>query len=224
MPLDLTFLGHSGFLISDGSVTVAIDPFLTGNPMATMKADAVECDHIVVTHGHADHFSDVPGIAKRTGAKVFAAFEICNYLEENGIENLEPMNPGGKVKTDFGFVALTPAFHSSSFEGRYMGQPCGAVVNIADTTLYHTGDTALFEEMKIIADLYRPEIAMICCGDRFTMGPDHARFAAEWINAPHVIPIHYKTWPLLVDDISEFSPSGITVRAMEPGERWIYRE
>lgn len=222
MAMEITFLGHSGFLLSDGEKRIAIDPFLSGNPVATMKADEIECDAIVLTHGHADHFGDTVAIAKRTGATVYAAFEICNYLGEHGIENVEPGNPGGKISADFGWVAFTHAFHSSSYEGRYMGMPCGVVVHLGGATLYHCGDTGLFGDMRLIGELYVPDIACIPIGDRFTMGPEQGKMAAEMIKASVAIPIHYKTWPLLAQDAAKFKPSGVEVKEMQPGEMWTH--
>ena len=220
MPVTITFLGHAGFLLESGEHRVAIDPFLTGNPVATMKAEDVRCNFIALTHGHADHIGDTVAIAKANGAAVAAAFEICDYLATKGVEKCEPGNPGGKIATDFGWIAFTQAFHSSSFEGQYMGQPCGVVVNIGGTTLYHCGDTALFSDMKLIGEIYKPDVAMIPVGDRFTMGPELGAKAAEFIKPKVAIPIHYATWPLLVSDISAFKPAGVEVRAMKPGESW----
>ena len=218
MGITIEFLGHAGFVIEGGGHRLAIDPFLSGNPVATRTPDQLECDSIAVTHGHADHVSDVPSIAKRTGATVYGAYEICNWLQEEGHDKLEPMNPGGRIETPFGWIAYTQAFHSSSYEGRYMGQPCGVVVNIGGRTLYHLGDTALFGDLKLIGELYNPEVAMIPVGDRFTMGPAHGKIAAELVRAPIAIPIHYATWPLLTSDISAFKPQGVEVRALKPGE------
>ena len=112
---------------------------------------------------------------------LIAAFEICEWAGEQGVEAVNPGNPGGRVETDFGWVAFTQAFHSSSFEGRYMGMPCGLVINIGGTTIYHAGDTALFGDMALIGELYKPDIAILPIGDRFTMGPEHAARAAEMI-------------------------------------------
>lgn len=220
MSVSITFFGHSGFLFSDGTNTIAVDPFLTGNPVATVSADDVNCDYSALTHGHADHFGDTIAIAKRTGATVIAAFEITEYLTEQGVSNVSPGNPGGRIATEFGWVAFTQAFHSSSYEGRYMGMPCGLIIHIGNKTIYHCGDTGLFGDMKIIGKVYHPDIACIPIGDRFTMGPDLAKIAAEWIKPAVAIPIHYKTWDLLVQKADDFQPSGIEVREMEPGDRW----
>lgn len=218
MPAELTFLGHAGFSISDTAHTVVIDPFLTGNPVAVTKPEDVTCQTLVLTHGHADHVGDAISIAKRNGATIVGAFELCTWATEQGIERTQPMNPGGRIDTDFGYVALTQAFHSSSYEGRYMGQPCGVVLNIGGVTIYHCGDTALFGDMKLIGEIYKPDIACIPVGDRFTMGPELGRRAAELIGAPVAVPIHYATFGLLTSDISAFQPKGIEVRALTPGE------
>lgn len=219
MTVEIEFLGHASFLVRSGPYRVAIDPFLTDNPSAKKSAEEVDCTHVVLSHGHADHIADAGPIAKRCGATVYAAFELCEHLgAAHGIEKLEPMNPGGRVATSFGFVALTQAFHSSSFEGQYMGMPCGVVLSIGGKTIYHTGDTALFSDIKLIGALYKPDAALVCAGDRFTMGPEHAARAAEWIGAPIAVPMHYGTWPLLADDMSAFKPEGVEARAMKPGE------
>ena len=222
MSINITYLGHSGFTVEGDGHTIAIDPFLTDNPVATIEPDAVRCGSIALTHGHADHVGDTVDIARNNDATLYAAFEICEYLGGKGVKNVQPMNPGGKVATDFGFVALTQAFHSSSYEGRYMGLPCGVIINIAGFTLYHCGDTALFGDMELIGEIYRPDIAMIPIGDRFTMGPELATRAAELIRPKVAIPIHYKTWPLLVQEASGFRPSGVEMKELKPGEQWRY--
>lgn len=222
MPVNITFFGHAGFLISDGTHHLAVDPFLTGNPVATMTPEDVICQHIALTHGHADHFGDTVALAKRHDATVYAAFEIIEYLAEQGIEHGNPGNPGGKIDTDFGWIAFTQAFHSSSYEGRYMGLPCGLVINLGGVTIYHCGDTSLFGDMKLLGEIYRPDVACIPIGDRFTMGPELATRAAEMIRPKVAIPIHYKTWPLLKPDASGFTPSGVEVHEMNPGETWTY--
>lgn len=221
MSVTIESLGHAGFLLTDGQHTLAIDPFFTGNPAATRTADQFECKHIAVTHGHEDHYADVPAIAKRTGATVFANYEICNHLNEQGHDQCEPMNPGGRVETPFGWVALTQAFHSSSFGGRYMGQPCGVVAHIGGVTVYHLGDTALFGDLKLLGEIYNPHVAIIPVGDRFTMGPELGARAAEMIGAPTVIPCHYATWPALAQDISAFKPDGIEIRALQAGQSTV---
>lgn len=220
MALSITFLGQSGFSLSDGTSTLLIDPFLTGNPVAVHKADSLECTHIALTHGHADHLGDTVAIARRTGATVFAAFEICNFLGEQGLTALEAGNPGGTIASDFGSVTFTQAFHSSSYEGRYMGMPGGLVIEMGGVTFYHAGDTGIFSDMALIGEIYKPHIAALPIGDRFTMGPEIASRAAEMIKPRYAIPIHYKTFPLLVQSADGFDPSGVEVHLMEPGDTW----
>ena len=222
MALDITYFGHSGFLLSDGEHRLAIDPFLTGNPVATQSADDVECGFVALTHGHADHVGDSLAIAERNDANVIAAFELTEYFGEQGHSNVNPGNPGGKVETPFGWVAFTQAFHSSSYEGRYMGQPCGLVVHMGGATLDHLGDTGLFSDLKLIGEIYKPEIACVPIGDRFTMGPALASRAAEMIGPEVAIPIHYDTWPPIAQDPADFQPSGVEVRVMAPGDTWRY--
>ncbi len=222
MALSITFLGHSGFIFDDGTHKLVVDPFLTGNPLARHSPKDVKCNFLALTHGHGDHFGDTLDIVKANNATVIAPFEICEFLGEHGISKSEPGNPGGRIDTDFGHVSFTPAIHSSSYNGRYMGEACGLIIQIGGVTIYHCGDTALFNDMKAIGELAQPQIACIPVGDRFTMGPELGRKAAELINAPIAIPIHYKTFPLLTDDISAFAPTGVKVRVMEPGETWQY--
>lgn len=222
MPLQITFLGHSGFLLDDGKHQLAIDPFLTGNELAKHKPADIKCQHIALTHGHEDHFGDTVAIAKANKAELIAVHEVCNYAGGKGVEKTNPGNTGGQIDTPFGYVAFTQAFHSSSHGGQYMGMPCGLIVSMGGVTMYHCGDTALFSDMRLIGDLYAPDIAAIPVGDRFTMGPEHAARAAEMIRPRVAIPVHYKTFGLLRQDIEGFEPPGIEVREMAPGETWTY--
>jgi len=222
--LHITYFGHSGFLISSGSHAVAIDPFLTGNPVAKHKAADVKCDAICLTHGHMDHFGDTVSIADRNSAAVYAAFELGNVCEAKGVKHVEHMNPGGRVAAPFGWVALTHAFHSSSDDenGTYTGMPCGVMLNIGGVTIYHCGDTGIFSDMKLFGELYKPDIAMIPIGDRFTMGPEHASMATEFIRPKVAIPIHYNTWPPIQQDPTKFKPKGVEVKILNPGESFDY--
>ncbi|MCH2134585.1 MAG: metal-dependent hydrolase [Phycisphaerales bacterium] len=219
MSAELTFLGHSGILYSDGEVTVAVDPFLTGNPVATMGPDDVRCTHVALTHGHEDHFGDTVAIAKANDATVVGAYEIVNFVASQGVEKGEPGNPGGRISLGGDrWIAFTHAFHSSSYEGQYMGMPCGLVLHLGGKTIYHCGDTGLFSDMALIGELYSPSVALIPIGDRFTMGPELASRAADLIGAPTVIPIHYNTWPPIEVDVSAFAPSKSRVHVMQAGD------
>jgi len=222
MSLEITFLGHAGFLLRADDHAIAIDPFLTGNGLAKHTPDQIKCQYLALTHGHQDHVGDSLQIIKDNDATLIAAFEICGYFGEQGIEKAEPGNPGGKINTDFGWVAFTHAFHSSSYEGRYMGMPCGLVIHIGGVTFYHCGDTGLFSDMKLIGDIYKPDVVAVPVGDRFTMGPELGAKAAEMIGAKVAIPIHYATFGLLTDDISAFTPGGVDVKALQPGETYTH--
>ena len=220
MALSITFLGHAGFILDDGNDRIAIDPFLTGNPVATMEPSDVRVRYIALTHGHADHIGDTVSIARNNDATVISAFEIANYVADQGVAKTEGGNPGGTIRFPFGSVSFTHAFHSSSYQGRYMGMPCGLVVEIGGTVFYHAGDTGLFSDMRLIGEIYKPQIAALPIGDRFTMGPELASRAAEMVGARYAIPIHYKTFPPLVQSADAFRPDGVTVRELAPGETW----
>jgi L-ascorbate metabolism protein UlaG (beta-lactamase superfamily) len=228
MPVTITFLGHSGFLLEAGGARVAIDPFLTGNPVGVHQPEDIRCDHVVLTHGHSDHFGDTVAIAQRNGATVYGAFEVCLLAGQRGVPEaqLNAGNPGGKIKTEFGYVAFTQAFHSSSNDGVYTGTPCGVVVRFEaqDFTFYHLGDTGLFSDLRLLGEIYRPDVCAVPVGDRFTMGPELGARAAEFVGAKAAIPVHWGTWPLLTSDVSAFRPEGVKVRMMEPGERWAYAD
>ena len=218
MPLTITYHGHSTFLLDDGTHQLLLDPFHDENPACETAADEISCTHILLSHGHEDHMSDAASIAKRCNATVFATHEITTYLGEEGVQQLEPGNTGGRINAPFGWIAFTPALHSSSFQGRYMGDPLGAVINIGGHRVYFAGDTALFSDMKLIKQLYTPDIAILPIGDRFTMGPEHATLAAEWIDPKTVIPCHYNTWSPIEIDTTQFKPTGMETRFLTPGE------
>lgn len=220
MSLEITFLGHAAFTFTHGDHTLAVDPFLSGNPTAEaagLTKESINPTHIALTHGHADHVGDTLEIGTRCGSQLIAAFEICEWAAKLGHEAVNPGNPGGRVETDFGWVAFTHAFHSSSFEGEYMGMPCGLVLNIGGKTIYHTGDTGLFSDMALIGELYEPDVVILPIGDRFTMGPELANRAAQMVKAPLAIPCHYGTWDIIDVDPARFAPQGIEVLRLAVG-------
>ncbi len=221
MGLSITYLGHSGFLFSDGKESAVIDPFLTGNPLAKQKPEEIRCGTVLLTHGHEDHVGDSFSIAKRNKATLIACHEITVWAEGEGVRTVGA-NPGGKVETPWGWAAFTQAFHSSSHGGRYMGNACGIVLRMGGVTVYHCGDTGLFGDMKLIGEIYRPDVALIPIGDRYTMGAELATKAAEWIRPKVAIPIHYRTFPVLAQDARGFAPLGVTVKELEPGSSWNY--
>ena len=218
MSITLTFHGQSCFQLDDGTNSLLIDPFFTDSPVAKLEAKDVTCTHIAITHGHFDHFADCEGIAKTNDATVFACYEICDYLNELGHDKCEPGNPGGKIDAPFGGISFTQAFHSSSYKNRYLGMPCGLMIEFAGAILYHAGDTSLFSDMELLGQLYKPNFAMLPIGDRFTMGPEMAAIAAEMIGAETAIPMHYNTWPPIEVDVNRFAPKDINVLIMEPGD------
>ena len=218
MSIKLTFHGQSCFQIEDGTNSLLVDPFFTDNPVAKVAAKDITCTHIAITHGHFDHFADCEGIAKANDATVFAAYEICDYLGEKGHDHCEHGNPGGRIEAPFGCISFTQAFHSSSFKGRYMGMPCGLMIEFNGAVLYHAGDTSLFLDMELLGQIYQPDIAMLPIGDRYTMGPEMAAAAAEMIGANTAIPMHYNTWPPIEVDVARFNPKDIEVLVMEPGD------
>lgn len=201
--MKITFGGHACFLIEYEKYKIIIDPFLSGNPLAGLTADRVDVQFVLVTHGHGDHLGDTIEIAKRTGAVVIAPNELAVYCQRNGAA-AHPMHIGGSWEFPFGRVKLTQATHGSAViddQGiTYTGNPCGFLIHIGNKTIYHAGDTGLFGDMKLIGQYTPVDLAMLPIGDNFVMGPDDAVEAAKFVQAKHVIPMHYNTFEVIRQD------------------------
>lgn len=223
--MKLTFHGHSCFVVEDGNHRVIIDPFLTGNPTADMGPDDVKVDAILLTHGHGDHVGDTEVIAKANNALIVAPNEIAVYFAKKGHE-VAPLAHGGKRTFPFGTVKLTIAFHGSGLdvgeETINGGNPGGLVVTMGGKTFYHAGDTALFSDMKLIGQLHKPDVAAFPIGDNFTMGPEEAILAAEFVGAGLTIPMHYSTFDLIKQDpvafVKALEAQGQQGKVLNPGE------
>ncbi len=221
--MKLTYYGHSCFLLETMGKKILFDPFITPNPLASeIDVDSIEADYILVTHGHADHIADAVSIAKRTGAIVVSNFEIVNWLSSQGVENVHPMNHGGKKEFEFGVVKYVNAIHTSSLpDGSYGGNPGGFVIN-GELTIYHAGDTALTYDMKLLGEHNNIDVALLPIGDNFTMGVEDAIIAADYIKCDNIIGMHYDTFEVIKinkeANIFLFSNANKHLTLMEIGE------
>jgi L-ascorbate metabolism protein UlaG (beta-lactamase superfamily) len=221
---DIRFLGHSCFELTDGEVTVLVDPFLTGNPKAAASADEVQPDVILLTHGHGDHYGDVVDIAKRTGATVVAIVEIAGELGEQGVEDLRDPNLGGTVTFDWGWVKLVPAWHTSTTPNGTISTPAGLLIHLGGKLVYHLGDTCLFSDLQLIARRGdHVDVALVPIGGHYTMDRHDAVTAVEFVNPTTVIPCHYDTMPAIETDAEAFkadveNSTGASVVILAPGE------
>jgi L-ascorbate metabolism protein UlaG (beta-lactamase superfamily) len=207
MAIEITWLGHNAWGIDIAGTKLLLDPFLNDSPTAPIKADAVEADYILLSHGHGDHLGDTVAIAKRTGATVVTNFEVSQWLAKQGLatEKLVGLNPGGGCKQPFGHVRFTIAHHSSSLpDGSYGGVPGGFLITAEDARVYFACDTALFLDMKLIGR-GGLDLAVLPIGDTFTMGPADSIEAIKLLTPKKVMPCHYNTWPPIAQDAAAWA-------------------
>jgi L-ascorbate metabolism protein UlaG (beta-lactamase superfamily) len=222
--MKITYYGHSCFGVEVNGVHLLFDPFISPNPLAeAINVDEIKADYILLSHGHEDHVADAVRIAKRTGAKVIANFEIHCWLNKQGIENTHPMNTGGKWIFDFGKVKCVTAVHSSSLpDGSYGGNPMGFIIETDSRNFYYAGDTALTYDMKLIGDYRKLNFAFLPIGDNFTMGVDNAIIASKFINCDKIIGMHYDTFGYIKikheEAIAKFERAGRSLTLMEVGQ------
>ncbi|MCS5695850.1 metal-dependent hydrolase [Desulfofundulus thermocisternus] len=227
--MKVTFIGHAAFFL-EGEARILIDPFITGNPVANVKAEDLHPDIILVTHGHDDHLGDAIEIAKRSGATIVSVFELASYCSRHGAK-VHGMHIGGSYQFGPVKVKLTPAWHGSGLvkneTAEYLGTPCGFVFTLDGKTIYHAGDTGLFGDMAMVGRLHPIDLALLPIGDNFTMGPEDALEAVRLIKPNLVIPMHYNTWPLVEQDPQEFkraveaqTPAQVIILA--PGETYEF--
>jgi len=213
--LKFIYYGHACFQLDDGKYKILFDPFLTGNPQATIKPDEVETDYIFITHAHSDHVGDGYDILERTGATAVGIPEVTDFGGAN-VKTIG-MNLGGTVKLPFGYARMVPAMHSSGIGG---GIACGYVVSMGGKIVYFAGDTCLFGDMKLIGERDAIDYAILPIGGHFTMDPIDAAKAVEFLGAKNVIPVHYDTWQPIEQSPEEFKKlvKGAAVHIVKPGE------
>lgn len=229
--MNITWLGHSTFLFNiDDKKNFLIDPWLEGNPKAPPGFAMPRIDAILLSHGHGDHTGDAISIAKKNNCPVVCNFEISLWLQSKGIKTASPMNKGGTQTVAGIDVTMTHAFHSSSMQDGdtvvYGGEPAGYIIQIPDgRCIYFAGDTTVFGDMRLIARLYEPDLAMLPIGDLYTMGPKEASVAVEFLGVKKVIPMHYGTFPALTGTpqaLQELVGGDVEVIALKPGEAYAY--
>lgn len=205
MTVSITWHGHGTVSLDISGQKVVVDPYFTDNPAAKINAANVDADYILVTHGHGDHVTDAVSIAKRCGSLVISNFEVCNWISAQGHENVHAQHIGGGYDHPFGHVKLTIAFHGSALpDGSYGGMPAGFLLNLEGKKVYIAGDTALYSDMKLIGR-QGLDLAVIPIGDNFTMGPEDALMAVEFLNPAVVIPYHYNTWEPITQDVHNWA-------------------
>lgn len=199
LTMEITYYGHSCFLITIENKKVLLDPYITPNSLASnIDVTTIKADYIFLSHGHNDHVADVEMIYRNSNALIVANFEVATWFENKGLEHFHPMNHGGKKEFDFGTVKMVNAVHSSSMpDASYGGNPAGFVFETPGKTFYYAGDTALHMDMKLIAEDYKLDFAFLPIGDNFTMDINDAIKAANFVQVDTIIGMHYDTFPYI---------------------------
>jgi L-ascorbate metabolism protein UlaG (beta-lactamase superfamily) len=226
MSTRIRWLGHAALLIESDGNHLLIDPFLTGNPVAPIKATEVPANYILVSHGHGDHLGDTIPIAQRTGATVICNYEISEWLTRQGVARVHGMQHGGAHSFPFGRVKFTLAFHGSVLpDGSNGGNPCGFHLTLRDNNkIYDAADTGLFGDMRLIGE-EGIDLAFLPIGDNYTMGPDDALRAVKMLQPKKVLPIHYNTFELIAQDADAWAnrvrqETGVQAVVLKPGD-WL---
>jgi L-ascorbate metabolism protein UlaG (beta-lactamase superfamily) len=221
--MNFTYYGQSCFLLEAGGKKFLFDPFITPNPLAAaIDIKSITADYILVSHGHGDHVADLVALAKQTGALVIAMVEVADWAQSQGVTNIHAMN-FGRHKFDFGTLRMVWATHSSSMpDGSYGGNPAGYVLEVAGKTVYFAGDTSLNADMKLLADLYTLDYAILPIGGNYTMDVDDAVLACKYIACNKVIGVHYDTFPAIKIDkesaLAKFKRENLTLLLPAIGE------
>ncbi len=226
--LKITWLGHATVLIqSAGGTTVLVDPFIENNPMYPKQFMLPpKIDYVLLTHGHGDHISDAVPVAKNYGATVVAIYELADYVAKQGVEKTVGMNLGGTVEIGDMTASMVDAKHSSGAQDssgtHYVGVAAGyVIVPRSGPVLYHAGDTQVFGDMRLIGELYRPDVAMLPIGGHFTMGPREAALAVKYLGAKTILPLHWGTFPMLTGtpaELKKLVDGGVKVVEWSPGD------
>jgi L-ascorbate metabolism protein UlaG (beta-lactamase superfamily) len=226
----ITWFGHATFrIVTPAGYVAFIDPWIKENPKCPEELKKVErIDAILITHAHADHFADVVELARQHNPTVVSIYETGAWLEQQGVKNSIGIGKGGTQRVGEMEVTMVQAVHSNSIHDRgrliYGGEPAGFIVRLpGGTTIYHAGDTCVFGDMKLIAELYKPDIALLPIGNHYTMGPREAALAIRLLNIRHVVPMHYGTFPALTgtpEVLRELTRdiAGLELHVMKPGD------
>jgi len=220
----IRWFGHSGFEIIADKKIILVDPFLTGNPKAAVKAsDITRADIVCVTHDHSDHLGDAIDICKRTGATFVGVYELGTYAQAQGVTDVVAMNIGATLEVKGIKITMVQAFHSAE-----RGSPVGFVFDVGKARIYHAGDTGLFNDMRMIGQLYKPDIACLPIGGYYTMGAREAAEAVRLLLPKIVFPMHYLTFPVLAQSADDFVNAikekelGTQVVVLKPGESYNF--